>query len=790
MANSEDQILLQLANDFTKPTKQVVSPIASPPPTESRPDRHNNPLAIPSYQQHQTTIAQAGIPFSVGDTFPPAEANKKDEQGNTLSTLKFNSPQEGFDAARTLISSNPSVFNAYFVSTSPGNGSGIEAAKKFPQIKSNMDFANAPKDIQDQMMAIAAKGEGFKGEVPTDPMLANMDSALEQLKKSSLPANTELFSKAITGSPPVINKHDIAKSLLTALNPLLGPTVLDIPAMAKHPGQALEAGAKSLQQALTFGASPYVAALGQSAGQKTFPEALQEQFAQLEQGRKQFPELTQATSTIGAMENPLLQMFQGSKLGSVLGNVGYSQALLPPSATTEERLKSGASAGALTIGSQAIEGAPRAFQKFVNSGIAEDLRASVPLIGKYLDRRDQRLFQKSLDEFNSAESARRGTIAQANQTAKTEFKIAENSRKQQINLLNKNAFDEYNSKVQSAIDNLKNQFPKLNLADSLTVAEDLQSAIGNSNKQTAQAYNEIAKPILKSVQNETVSPQNIRESIVNTFDDYGLTGTTFDKLQQSLQDRKAFYSDDVFSGLSKLLNMGRAIQKNPTVKDLEFFRKRLGDLSNFDAPIRTTSERIYGRLYHQVSENILDNVESIVSPEAKTQLQNARGIISSQIKTLDNLHSLENIKPERLKLEGSTIRDTLATNPELSESIKNFVLQDFAKNADSPVKLNRLLEKYNPEILSGLLGPDKVAQIQNSIVNLQNIAKPPKVKFERGTPPTMEKFKPSESPPKPSGFVMGQTKKLVNSDFFNKFVSENPDLIRQITSVLLPRLYQ
>ena len=135
--------------------------------TGMRTDRNDNPLAVSNADpEFENVIKAAGINVTTEEGA---------DFGNGLKTLKFDSAQDGIEAARALLSNSPKAFSWYSEQT------GKDVLAQYG-ITSNADFKKADKATQDAIIKGIYQNEGGSGNLfgTSTPSTSSQESSTNQ----------------------------------------------------------------------------------------------------------------------------------------------------------------------------------------------------------------------------------------------------------------------------------------------------------------------------------------------------------------------------------------------------------------------------------------------------------------------------------------------------------------------------------------------------------------------------------------------------------------------------------
>lgn len=151
-----------------------------PRSSETRVDRNNNPIAVIEASTFTNPLKAAGIPYERGDPF-------KDEQGNTMYTLKFPDPETGILGTRAILASSSDAWKWYTKHT------GKEASQKFG-VTTPQQFAQLPEEHQTAIVQSIAQHESTR-----KPEFTN---APQPKTLSDITAAAGMTIPSMEGTPP------------------------------------------------------------------------------------------------------------------------------------------------------------------------------------------------------------------------------------------------------------------------------------------------------------------------------------------------------------------------------------------------------------------------------------------------------------------------------------------------------------------------------------------------------------------------------------------------------------
>ena len=252
---------------------------------------------------------------------------------------------------------------------------------------------------------------------------------------------------------------------------------------------------------------------------------------------------------------------------------------------------------------------------------------------------------------------------------------------------------------------------------------EVAGGFGKTKQQASEEYENFMEPFRSKFNNEKVSLERLRKGYVEKLREEGLIDPKGNLLDDSME---LLFEPDARPTFKKLTQQLMAINKNTTFAELEDITQRIGKLAKFNKGSRPEKDKVFGGLFREARETLLDAVEDLAGPQSKEAVRQARQKISKNIKVFEGaggrggeIGDLLELRPEEIVEKAasrgsldlpSVVNEALEANLENLQPIKQAVIANIKLNASDPKKLQKALATYK-DVLPKLLNPEEMDEL-------------------------------------------------------------------------------
>lgn len=326
---------------------------------------------------------------------------------------------------------------------------------------------------------------------------------------------------------------------------------------------------------------------------------------------------------------------------------------------------------------------------------------SIPIYGKIQKGLREDAQTKARDSFNSRAEEIKARLDQLKELKSDTVAEAQNAYR-------------YNKEA------ARNRLRDLSQAEPAELGEKFSGRIKSSKEKLSREYGDISDKLFSQYGDQPASVEPLRKEITETLrkdgflDPNGNVDLTRIDLIQS-PDRKRM--------VQTLANMTESLKANPTIKEINSLKQDLQSLANFNAPVRTPEQALFGRLSDTAKRSLDDALEAASGNQAEA-FRGVRQKYAQQKPNLDSLSKTATRLPERLVINArvqfpkSKVQEILKTNPEFKDDIGNFIFEHITQTPASQNTIRKTMDYYGRDFLKDLLGKEKFNKLLVSEADL------------------------------------------------------------------------
>lgn len=270
----------------------------------------------------------------------------------------------------------------------------------------------------------------------------------------------------------------------------------------------------------------------------------------------------------------------------------------------------------------------------------------------------------------------------------------------------------------------RNQLRDLSRTDA-ELGQRFTQGVGKSKKALSDQYGAAADDLMSAVGDQKTSVDVLRSKINDVLNESDVL-TSGGKVDQSAID--LIQSPERKSMVQRLLNISESLDKPISSRRLNSLKQDLQSLANFNSPIKTAEQGLFGRL-SDVAKNELDNTLSKADGPLSEKFKAARAEYAKQKPTLDYLAKKANVLPERLVVNArvqfpkSKVNKILSTNPEFKPIIGDYIFEHITQTPATQNTIRKTMDYYGRDFLEKVLGKDRFNSLAKAEESLTNASK-------------------------------------------------------------------
>lgn len=241
-------------------------------------------------------------------------------------------------------------------------------------------------------------------------------------------------------------------------------------------------------------------------------------------------------------------------------------------------------------------------------------------------------------------------------------------------------------------------------------------------------YNKLTSKVIGRFGDQNVSAETLRKGIVRELEGLGAMDSKGNIIDNSIL---AKFDPELKNVVSQLASFSEELASNPTLADMDRVVKGMGKLAKFNSGNRGTKEQIFGSLFNDARESLLEGIDDVVtrSGERTSQYTGAtkeagrlKGVVSSLDQeaaqpfkgegVLQNIAESKGQNLQKLDQVSALIDDLDSANAVQGASAKEGLRaarKMVSKNLEvAKGPIGKLTDKYPEEVISRARGTGKL----------------------------------------------------------------------------------
>lgn len=298
--------------------------------------------------------------------------------------------------------------------------------------------------------------------------------------------------------------------------------------------------------------------------------------------------------------------------------------------------------------------------------------------------------------------------------------------------------------------------------DPTTAAQNFFSKLQKADTRLGKEYGDAIDPIMSRYRLKKIDATPFKAEVDDILGRFGVIDES-GKLDLEAMDGFLDFDPDSKALVGKLANFRNSLADETSIAKIERGVRALQKAANFQKGVgyRSATEETVGELSRRLKDFMTDQISTFASPEEVAKIQGAKAKFSEGKKILKEplkLVGRYGARPERIavnlrsQVPASAMQDLAKLDPSMNEEFSDLFLNFLTQSSTSPRKFTKEIDYFGPssgeqrsrDILKGILGEEKFAQLEGAEKNLHEAAVPWKKKYVPEAPPQLKDVPPGE----------------------------------------------